>query len=86
MTTPQANDETNVLLYAVIGLIIVAIIGGLLVIRNRSSAKPNNSAISTVANPVMPLPVMPLAPLSQLYYSNGPMQTAILGGKYPIKQ
>ena len=57
------SDETNVLLYAVIGLIIVAIIGGLLVIRNRSSAKPNNSAISTVANPVMPLPVMPLAPL-----------------------
>ena len=57
------SDETNVLLYAVIGLIIVAIIGGVLVIRNRSSAKPNNSAISTVANPVMPLPVMPLAPL-----------------------
>ena len=57
------SDETNVLLYAVIGLIIVTIIGGVLVIRNRSSAKPNNSAISTVANPVMPLPVMPLAPL-----------------------
>ena len=57
------SDETNVLLYAVIGLIIVAIIGGILVIRNRISAKPNNSATSTVANPVMPLPVMPLAPL-----------------------
>ena len=57
------SDETNVLLYAVIGLIIVAILGGVLVIRNRISAKPNNSAISTVANPVMPLPVMPLAPL-----------------------
>jgi len=57
------SDETNVLLYAVIGLILVAIIGGVLVIRNRSSAKPTNSAISTVANPVMPLPVMPLAPL-----------------------
>lgn len=57
------SDETNVLLYVVIGLIIVAIIGGVLVIRNRSSAKPNNSAISTVASPVMPLPVMPLAPL-----------------------
>ena len=31
------SDETNVLLYAVIGLIIVAIIGGILVIRNRIS-------------------------------------------------
>ena len=57
------SNETNVLLYAVVGLIIVAILGGVLVIRNRSSAKSNNSATSTVANPVMPLPVMPLAPL-----------------------
>lgn len=61
--TASKSDETNVLLYAVVGLIIVAILGGILLIRNRSSAKSNNSATSTVANPVMPLPVMPLAPL-----------------------
>ena len=57
------SNETNVLLYAVIGLILVAIIGGGLVIKNRSSTTRKNSQPSTVSNPIIPLPVMPLAPL-----------------------
>ena len=57
------SEESNVLTYVVIGLIIMAVIGSILVLRNRNLAKSKNSTAITAGDPMLPLPVMPLPAL-----------------------
>ena len=61
--TASKAEESNVLLYSIIGFILATVVIGVFIVKNRSSAKTKNSAIAVAAEPIMPLPVMPLPAL-----------------------
>ena len=61
--TSSKSEENNILLYAVLGLVIAAIVGGILVIRSRKSSPQNNIMQSTSIDPIMPLPAIPMPTL-----------------------
>ena len=51
------------MLYVVLGLVIAAIVGGVLVIRSRKSSPQNNVMQSKSIDPIMPLPAIPMPTL-----------------------
>ncbi len=61
--TSSKSEENNILLYAVLGLVIAAIVGGILVIRSRKSSPHNNVMQSKSIDPIMPLPAIPMPTL-----------------------
>lgn len=61
--TASKAEESNVLLYSIIGFILATLVIGVFIVKNRSSAKTKNSAMAVAAESIMPLPVMPLPAL-----------------------
>ena len=61
--TASKAEESNVLLFSIIGFILATVVIGVFIVKNRSSAKTKNSATAVAAEPIMPLPVMPLPTL-----------------------
>ena len=61
--TASKAEESNVLLYSIIGFILATVVIGVFIVKNRGSTKTKNSAMAVAAEPIMPLPVMPLPAL-----------------------